>query len=307
MSEANTSGVVVITGITGLVGARLSERLSDAGYEVRGYSRNPQGRPGLYAWNPSAGEIDATALDGATAVVHLAGDNIADGRWTEAKKERIRQSRVDGTRLIAETIAAREQKPGVLVSASAIGWYGDRGDERLDESSAPGEGFLPIVCQQWEEAAKPAADAGVRVVNLRIGVVISTHGGALQKMLLPFRLGAGGVVGSGEQLMSWVDLDDVVGAIQFAIEQATLDGPVNATAPQPATNREFTKTLGSVLRRPTIIPMPGFAARLAFGELADDLMLSGAKIHPRRLHEAGYQFAYPELELSLRHVIGDKV
>lgn len=307
MNEQTNGRRVVITGITGLVGSRLAIKLRESGYEVRGYSRDPKGRPGLFAWNPAAGEIDQAGLEDAFAVVHLAGDNIADGRWTEAKKKRILESRVEGTKLIAETIAAREQKPQVLVSASAIGWYGNRGDERIDENSAPGEGYLPMVCQQWEQASQPAAEAGVRLVNLRIGVVVSTQGGALEKMLLPFKLGAGGVIGSGKQTMSWVDLDDVVGAIQFCIEHEEISGPVNATAPEPATNQEFTKSLGKTLGRPTILPLPGFAARLAFGEMADDLMLGGAEIHPRRLHEAGYQFAYPTIDASLQHVIGEKV
>eukprot|EP00913_Durusdinium_trenchii_P008823 g8289.t1 len=224
-------------------------------------------------WKPSDGEINREALEGFDAVVHLAGANIGDKRWTEQRKTLIRGSRVDGTRLLAQTLAELSVPPKVLVCASAIGYYGDRGDEELDESSAPGEGFLPEVCAEWEAAADAARDKGIRVVHTRFGVILNPEGGALKKMLLPFKLGVGGVIGSGKQYWSWVGIDDVIGSILHAITNDAVSGPVNVTAPNPVTNREFTKTLGRVLRRPTIFPMPAFAARIALGEMADDLSL----------------------------------
>jgi uncharacterized protein (TIGR01777 family) len=238
------------------------------------------------------------------AVVHLAGENIASGRWTAARKARIRSSRVMGTRTLCETLARLSQPPKVLVSASAIGYYGDRGAEPLWENSAFGTGFLAEVCRAWEEATQPAVQKGIRVVLLRIGIVLSPAGGALAKMLIPFQLGLGGVIGSGNQYMSWIALDDVAGVIAHALVTDTLQGPVNAVAPYPVTNREFTKTLGRVLRRPTVFPLPGFAARLAFGEMADALLLASTRVEPKRLLATQYVFRYPELEDALRHLLG---
>ena len=296
---------VAVTGATGLIGSALVPFLRSGGHEAAPLRRAPAGRGGDGpSWDPDTGALSAGALDGLDAVVHLAGENVAGGRWTAARKARIRDSRVDGTRRLAEALAALPEPPRTLVAASAIGFYGDRGDEALDEASAPGEGFLPAVCQAWEEAAAPAREAGIRVVHLRIGVVLTPAGGALGQMLLPFRMGVGGVIGSGRQHMSWVALDDVLGGILHVLRTDGLTGAVNMVAPNPATNAEFTKTLGRVLRRPTILPLPGFAARLAFGEMADALLLASARVDPARLRQGGFAFGYPGLEDALRHVLG---
>lgn len=294
---------IAITGSTGLVGSALVPFLTTGGHQVQ---RIVRGKPsdGECQWDPNAGTIDAASLEGVDAVVHLAGENIAGGRWTAARKQRIRDSRVLGTRLLAETLARLRQPPRVLVSASAIGFYGDRGDEQLDESSAAGSGFLVEVAQQWEQATQPAADAGIRVVNARFGVILSPLGGALKTMLPPFRLGLGGVIGSGQQYMSWIGLDDAVGALHFALMTDQLRGPVNVVAPEPLTNREFTRTLGKVLHRPTIFPVPAPLARLGLGEMADHLLLCSVRVYPRRLQEQAYAFRNPDLEGALRHLLG---
>jgi hypothetical protein len=298
--------ITAITGSTGLVGTSLSAALEARGDQVRRLvrreARDPQRE---IRWDPGAGQIDAAALDGIEAVVHLAGEGIADHRWTDEFKRKILESRQLGTQTLCDALAGLQNKPRVLVSASAIGYYGDRGEESVDESSPPGQGFLADVCQAWEAATQPARDAGIRVVNLRIGVVLSRDGGALAKMLTPFKLGAGGVIGSGRQVMSWIALDDLVSAILFALSNSSLAGPVNAVSPQPVTNREFTKTLGRELGRPTIFPMPAFAARLAFGEMADEMLLGGVRVEPRALAAAGFEFQYPQLEPALRHVLSD--
>lgn len=292
---------VLISGLSGLVGTSLGTFLNTGGHEVIGLSRSPQA--GGIRWDPMEGEIDKANLTGFDAVVHLAGESISK-RWTDKQKRLIRESREKGTRLLCEALAEMSSPPKVLVSASAIGYYGDRGDEALTESSPPGEGFLPEVCQAWEAACEAARERGIRVVNLRIGVVLSPQGGALAKMLLPFKMGLGGKIGSGNQYWSWIALDDVVGAIHHALMNADLNGPVNATSPNPATNTEFTKTLGKVLSRPTLFPMPKFAARLALGEMADDLLLASARVLPERLEQTGYEFRFPQLEEALRHLLG---
>jgi uncharacterized protein (TIGR01777 family) len=297
--------IVAVTGSSGLVGTALVDALAAEGHAVRRMVRRPvRDAQREIRWEPAAGTIEAEQLAGVDAIVHLAGENLAGHRWTESVKARIRDSRIQGTRLLCETLAGLASKPSVLVSASAIGYYGDRGAEVVDESSPPGRGFLAELCQAWEAETHPARDADVRVVNLRLGVVLSRRGGALAKMLTPFKLGLGGVIGSGQQYLSWVSLDDVVSAIQFALAAAALAGPVNAVAPQPVTNREFTKTLGRVLRRPTVFPMPAFAARWAFGEMADEMLLSGVRVEPHVLSSAGFAFQHPQLELALRHAIG---
>jgi uncharacterized protein (TIGR01777 family) len=294
---------IAVTGASGLVGSELVSLLTTGGHHVTALVRG-EPRDGEVAWNPKADSFDASSLDGVDAVVHLAGENIAAGRWTDAMKQRIRDSRVHGTRVLCEGLARMKSLPKVLVAASAIGFYGNRGDELLDESSDPGEGFLSEVCDEWEAATKPAQEAGMRVVNLRIGVVLSPKGGALAKMLTPFMLGAGGIVGNGRQYWSWISIDDVAGAIHHALMTDSLSGPLNAVAPSAPTNREFTKTLGRVLRRPTILPMPAFAAKLALGEMAKDLLLSSTRVEPKKLVESGYQFRQPILEKALRHVLG---
>jgi uncharacterized protein (TIGR01777 family) len=255
-------------------------------------------------WQPETGSIATPGLEGLDAVVHLAGENIAAGRWTAEKKASIRDSRVQGTHLLCDALAQLVNPPKVLVSASAIGYYGDRGAEVLREDSRPGRDFLADVCRAWEAATAPAAQRGIRVVNLRFGIVLSAAGGALAKMLLPFKLGAGGIIGSGQQYMSWIALDDVVGAIHHTLITDTLHGPVNAVAPNPVTNAVFTKTLGRVLWRPTLFPLPAFVARAAFGEMADALLLASTRVEPARLKDTHYAFRYPELEGALRHVLG---
>jgi uncharacterized protein (TIGR01777 family) len=291
---------VLISGASGLVGSALDQSLQERGHHVVALVRDD--RDGVH-WNPQAGAIDADGLEGFDAVVHLAGESIADGRWNDAKKRHIRDSRIKGTRLLAESLAACDHKPAVLVCASAIGFYGDRGDEPLDESAKPGDGFLPQVCVQWEQATQPAADAGIRVVNLRIGIVLSGEGGALAKMLTPFKMGVGGVLGPGKQYMSWIERDDLVSIIEHTIADDSLIGQVNAVAPQAVTNHTFTKTLGRVLSRPTIFPMPAFAARLAFGEMADALLLASTRVVPVKLQQSGFTYQHANLEPALRHLL----
>jgi uncharacterized protein (TIGR01777 family) len=296
--------IVAITGSTGLVGTALVHALEGEGHFVRRMVRRAV-RDGDHEihWDLAAGTMDAAELSGVDAVVHLAGENIAAHRWNNSFKSKVRDSRIRGTGLVCQTLAGLASKPAVLISASATGYYGNRGDEAVDESSPAGRGFLAEVCQQWEAETQPARDADIRVVNLRIGVVLSRGGGALAQMLTPFKLGLGGVLGSGRQYFSWITLDDLVRAIQFALSAAALAGPVNAVAPEPVTNREFTKTLGRVLSRPTVFPMPAVAARLAFGEMADEMLLGGVRVVPRALASAGFTFRYPQLEQALRHAI----
>jgi uncharacterized protein (TIGR01777 family) len=296
---------IIISGSTGLIGSELVSLLQKEGTQITRLTRSRRGSsiPEI-VWNPESGALDASGLEGQDAVVHLAGENIAEGRWTPAKKARIRDSRVRGTGLLAEALARTVRPPKVLVSASAIGYYGDRGEEMLNEESAPGTGFLPEVCQKWEAATKPASDHGIRVVMLRIGVVLSTKGGALAKMLLPFKMGVGGVVGSGLQYMSWIATDDLARIFPHVIATENLRGPVNAVSPSPVTNREFTQALGKALSRPTLFPLPSFAARLAFGEMADALLLTGARVHPAKLTASGYEFLYPTVDKALRHILG---
>lgn len=294
---------VAVTGATGLVGRELTPLLTTGGHEVTRLVRREAGE-GEVRWDPQADTFSADALDGVEAVVHLAGKNIASNRWNAKVKAEIRDSRVGPTRALCEGLARMQNPPKTLVCASAIGFYGNRGDETLDESSAAGEGYLPEVCQQWEAATQPASEAGIRVVNLRFGVILSPKDGALKKMLLPFQMGAGGILGSGKQYMSWIAIDDAAGVILHAMMTEALTGPVNAVAPESCTNHTFTKTLGRVLSRPTIFPMPGFAARLVMGEMADDLLLASTRVEPKRLLDTDYDFRQPTLEAALRHLLG---
>ena len=295
---------ILVTGSTGMVGSALVPYLAANGHDVIRLVRGaaPAGAPAV-RWDPDAGRLDAGSVEGLDAVVHLAGENIAAGRWTAARKARIRDSRVRGTRLLADTLARLQRRPRVLVCASAVGFYGDRGDEILREDSRPGTGFLPEVCREWEAAAEPAARAGIRVVNARIGFVLSPAGGGLKKMLPPFRMGLGGPIGSGRQYLSWVSIDDVLGVLLHAARSQALAGPVNTVAPNPVTNAEFTRTLARVLSRPAFLPMPAFAARLAFGELADAILLSSQRVEPARLKAGGYEFRHARLEDALRHLL----
>ncbi|RPI11098.1 MAG: TIGR01777 family protein [Zetaproteobacteria bacterium] len=295
---------VAVTGSRGLVGSALVPFLTTGGHRAIRLVRGSPSGPDEIGWDPARVLPDASPLAGIDAAVHLAGENIAAGRWTPTRKAEIRRSRVEGTRRLCESLARLAQPPKVLVSASAVGFYGDRSAEVLTEDSDPGGGFLADVCREWESATEPASQAGIRVVNLRFGMVLSPAGGALRKMLLPFRLGAGGRVGTGEQFVSWIALDDAVGVIHHVLGDDSLRGPVNAVAPGPVSNAEFARTLARVLRRPALLPLPAFAARLAFGEMADALLLSGAHVVPARLQASGYRFRFSALEGALRHLLG---
>jgi hypothetical protein len=265
---------------------------------VRGTAKNAE----QISWEPLA-PVSAAAVSGFDAVIHLAGESVV-GRWTDTKKKAIRDSRVLGTRNLATALAKSNAKPGVLVCASAVGFYGHREDEFLREQSPSGRGFLPEVCREWEEASRIAADAGIRTVNIRVGLVLSAKGGALQKMLTPFKLGLGGRVGPGTQWWSWIHVDDIVGAIHRVIYTKSLSGPVNLVAPSPVRNEEFTRVLASVLRRPAVFPVPAFAARLAFGEMAQELLLSSQHVVPERLLTSGYSFRFRELRAALEDLLG---
>lgn len=293
---------IMVTGASGLVGTQLLSLLKKEGHEVVTLSRQSPRSASQRQWD-FAGTLPAGTLDGIDAIIHLAGENIGEGRWTAAKKQRIRESRVIGTRLLAEAAAATGGAVKAFVCASAIGFYGNRGNEVLTEESAPGSGFLPDVCCEWEAATAPAKQAGVRVVNVRLGVVLSAAGGALGKMLLPFKLCVGGIVGPGTQYWSWLTVAEAARIFAFAVQNQDLHGPVNAVSPQPVTNAEFTKALGRVLHRPTIFPLPAFMARLALGEMADDLILGSTRVVPTRLQAAGYQFQNPEIEAALAAII----
>lgn len=299
---------IAIGGSTGLVGSALVPFLTTGGHEAVRLTRAGNAPPdgtATIAWNPSIGEIDSAGLEGCDAVVHLGGHNIASGRWTTAMKARLRDSRVESANLLARTLAAMSNPPKVFVCASAIGFYGgDRGDELLTEDSAPGEKYISGLCREWEDVVAPAREAGIRVINLRIGVVLSPQGGALHKMLLPFKLGGGGVVGNGRQWWSWVSIEDLPQIILHCLQTDSLSGPVNAVAPKAVTNREFTKTLGRVLKRPTIFPLPAFVVRTLFGEMGQELMLGSTRVEPTKLAASGYQFAFPELQGALRSVLG---
>ncbi|MFC1761227.1 TIGR01777 family oxidoreductase [Planctomycetota bacterium] len=286
---------ILVTGASGLVGTALMDALQQQGHSCFALRRNAALGTALQ-WDPTQGSIDLGEAAVFDVVFHLAGESIAQGRWTAAKKARLRDSRVLGTKLLAETLAKLDPKPSVLISASAIGFYGERGDLAIDETAEPGTGFLAELCQAWEAATKPAQYWGIRVVHARLGVVLSPRGGALKSMLLPFKLGLGGRVGSGTQYMSWVSLTDVVAVLRFLMNEKSMSGPVNVVAPTPVTNQQFTQVLGRALRRPTFMPMPAFAARLAFGELADALLLASTRVTPSKLMEAGYTFKHSHLE-----------
>ena len=287
---------ILVSGSHGLVGKALLRSLTIDGHDVVRLERGVQ-------WHPDRGTMDANQLQGFDAVVHLAGESIASGRWTDEKKRAIRDSRVDGTALLSTTLAQLSQPPALFLSASAIGYYGDRGDELLTESSLPGKDFLAGVCVEWENATRPAAEKGIRTVCARFGIILDAHEGALGKMLTPFRMGIGGRVGDGKQWMSWIALEDVINALKFVLANQTIGGPVNYVAPNPVTNAEFTKTLGRVLSRPTLFPIPEFGARLAFGEMADALLLSSQRVVPTVLNDNGFQFTLPTLEDALRNIL----
>ena len=296
---------VLVSGSRGLIGSSLVPFLAAEGHVVTRLVRGPA-RPGgaEVPWGPQQGRLDPGMLEGHDGVVHLAGENLASGRWTPERKVELVDSRVKGTRLLAETLAGLTHPPKVMVCASAIGYYGDRSDEVLTEKSSSGHGFLSDLCREWEAASAPAEEKGIRVVGLRFGVVLSPVGGALKKMLLPFRLGVGGRLGSGRQYMSWIVLDDVLVIVLRALTDDTLAGPVNAVSPGPVTNLDFTRTLGRVLMRPAVFPVPAFALRMVFGEMADETLLASNRVQPAKLQAAGFTFGHPDLEGALRHVLG---
>lgn len=291
---------VVVTGSSGLIGTALRGALDTAGHRMIPMVRSPAGGDAVH-WDPDAGAIDASGLEGVGAVVHLAGEGIGNKRWTEAQKARITESRIRGTGLLAETLAKLNRPPKVLISGSAVGFYGDRGDEVLTESSRAGGGFLAELCVAWEAAAQPAREAGIRVSHLRTGIVLSGRGGALPRMLLPFKLGLGGKLGSGAQWMSWISIEDEAGAIVHLLGDDAPAGPVNLTAPNPVVNADFTKTLGRALGRPTVLPVPKAGLKLLLGpHMAEELLLFSQRVLPTRLLDTGYTFQHPELDDALR-------
>jgi len=294
---------VLVSGSSGLIGSALVPALRQAGHQVVRLVRRRPEPPDEFFWLPDAGQLDRSALEGVDAVVHLAGETIGK-RWTSSAKERIRASRIEGARLLTEAMREIGTPPRVFVSASAVGYYGDRGSEILDENEAPGRGFLAEVCKDWEAATRPAVERGVRVVNARTGIVLSGRGGALKAMLPLFQLGLGGVLGDGRQYMSWIAIDDVVRGYLHLLEDSGLSGPVNLTSPNPVTNAEFTQTLAKVLGRPAFLRIPAQVLTLPLGEMAQETLLASQRAIPRRLLERGFQFQYPELEGALRHVLG---
>lgn len=295
---------ILVSGSHGLVGRALIQSVLSEGHAVSRLVREAPAKGSAdIEWDPNRGTIDGAKLNGFDAVVHLAGESIASGRWSPEKKQQIRDSRIKGTQLLSTALAELSKPPAVLVSASAIGFYGDRGDELLTEDSSPGNDFLAVVCVEWERSTKPAEEKGIRVVKTRLGIVLDKKGGALAKMLAPFRMGIGGKVGSGKQWMSWIALADVVSALRFVIERESIGGRVNFVAPNPVTNAEFTSSLGKALGRPTFFPVPAFGARLAFGEMADALLLSSQRVQPRRLNEMEFRFKYTHLKDALSDIL----
>lgn len=294
---------VLITGASGLIGKALQRSFEEKGWEMLLASRSEPKDEKHIKWTVEDGFSDPERLEGIDAVVHLAGESVNGLRWTDEKKKAIRDSRVIGTRNLVDAISKLKKKPKVLVASSAIGFYGERGDEEMTESSSAGTGFLPDVSKEWEAESRRAEDAGIRTVLLRTGIVLSKDGGALGTMLTPFKFGVGGVVGSGKQWMSWISLDDQVAIINFVIENESIRGAVNAVSPNPATNEEFTKTLGDVLYRPTILPLPEFAVSMMFGEMGDALLLASTKVLPKRLLDAGFEFKYPDLKPAIENAV----
>ncbi|MBL8816721.1 MAG: TIGR01777 family oxidoreductase [Planctomyces sp.] len=296
------SSTVAVSGATGLVGKELCSLLKATGHKVLALSRKQsEGYEDSIHWDADKGITNPARLESVDTIVHLAGENIAAGRWNDALKARIRSSRVAGTRSIVNSLRGLKKRPSTLICASAIGLYGDQGDKVLDETAGPGSGFLPDVCREWEAEAVAAESLGLRVVRVRIGVVLSPQGGALAKMLLPFKLGVGGIIGSGRQYWSWIGLHDLTRVLAWCVQTPSISGPVNAVSPQPMTNRDFTKTLAGVLHRPAIFPMPAFAARLALGEMANDLLLASTRVVPKRLLDSGFEFQNPDLKSCLEH------
>ncbi len=296
---------VLITGATGLIGRAINGYLKTKGVETVTLVRKPpvpSDSSHLY-WDPDKRVLNPHGLEQFDAVVHLAGENIAAGRWTVERKRRIFDSRIKGTSLLSTALAACATPPKVAISASAVGYYGDCGNAVLEESAGPGRGFLAETCRAWEGSAQPLTAAGIRTIFLRTGMVLSPSGGALERMLLPYRLGVGGPIGLGQRWMSWISLEDLVRLIVYCLEQESLSGPVNAVSPHPVMNREFAHTLGRLLRRPALLPTPPFALRLAFGEMARELLLSSTRAVPKRLEETQFDWRHPRIEYALRHCL----
>jgi uncharacterized protein len=295
------SARVLVSGVSGPIGAALLPSLTSRGFQVTRLVRGQASGEDQISWEP-AKPLAPESVSGFHAVIHLAGESVV-GRWTSSKKTKIRDSRILGTRNLAQALAQAKDRPRVLITASAVGYYGDRGEELLREDSPSGKGFLAEVCREWEAANQPASDARIRTVQIRIGVVLSPSGGALQKMLPPFRMGVGGNLGSGRQWMSWIHVHDLVGAVHHILKTDLLQGPVNLVAPKPVTNADFTKTLGAVLSRPTIFPVPAFAAKLAFGQMAEEILLGSQRVEPAKLIASGYPFQYTDPRKALEAVL----
>ena len=298
---------VLITGASGLVGGKLAAELESKGHEIFRLSRSEPKSENDIQWDPYEGfeDEESSKLEGIDVVVHLAGENVAGGAWTQERKARIRDSRVKGTKTLVDALGRLDSSPATFVAASAIGFYGDRGNEIVTEESDAGEGFLPEVCVEWEAESKKAEAFADRVAIARIGIVLSPEGGALEKMLTPFRFGVGGTVGSGEQWMPWISIDDIVRVLVFAIENEELAGVFNATSPNPVQNKTFTEALANAVSRPAFIPVPGFGVKLLFGEMGETLLLEGARVIPRKLEQLGFKFEFPELDEAIRHVINE--
>jgi len=301
---------ILVSGATGFLGSSLVEAFERDGHTALRLIRPQGGRLGAKGqqgltirWDPVNGQLEAAAAEGADALVHLAGASIAGGRWSRARKNLLRTSRIDATRQLIGALSRLQRPPRVILAASAIGYYGDRGDETLTESSPPGNDFLAALCREWEAEAARGKEFGARVVMLRFGLVLAAHGGALPRMLLPFRLGAGGRLGSGRQWMSWITLNEAIEVVRFALASAAFSGPVNTVTPQSVTNREFTRILAHALHRPAVFPAPAFALRLALGEMAEALLLSSQRVAPAKLQQAGYRFAHPDLGAALYEVL----
>ena len=292
---------ILASGTSGPIGGALVPALTTAGHRVTRLVRRPPASSGEVEWDPEK-PVAPELVSGYDAVIHLAGETIV-GHWDQKKRQKIRDSRVAGTRNLAQALAQAASKPRVLISASAIGFYGNRGKEMLTENSEPGYSFLGMVCREWEGAARPAAEAGIRTVQLRIGIMLSLSGGALKQMVQPFRFGLGGIIGNGQQYWSWVTLEDVVGALQHALAHEGLSGPVNVVSPNPVTNIDFTRAIAQVVRRPALFPLPPFAVRLFFGQMGEELMLASARVLPTKLEASGYKFRYPELKPALVDIL----
>ena len=294
---------ILISGASGLIGTAIANSLLQKGHQVVALRRNTTKT--TPCWNIESKEINLGSDQQIDVVIHLAGENIVAGRWSQQRKDRILNSRVEGTKLIADFFAKADYRPKVIISASAIGFYGDRGNEELNEDSDKGSGFLADVCQQWEDSTESAANAGIRVVNIRSGMVLSAKGGALAKMLFPFKIGLGGILGNGKQYISWITIDDVVGIINHIINNEDLHGPINLVSPNPVTNHCFTKELGKILNRPTILPLPTFLVRIIFGEMGKELLLTSTKVIPGKLQRSGYSFKDPTLDIALKNLLTD--